>query len=230
MSTSITESVGRGGSNRKADTRKIQKILNAIFPAAPLVVDGDCGRKTIRRIERFQRRFMHNVDGRVDPNGRTLRRLNAAAPSMQQEWSGDSSKWSEAKKLDSLDSRMRAKTQSVLQALKDEGFKPKIVYAWRSVAVQRRLVDEGKSRVSFSFHNAQERDGTPNAYAADIIDRRWAWSDAAEDNGFWAALGRAAKDEDLYWGGNWRSFKDWAHIQYFPNNELSEIKRESGLA
>lgn len=230
MAVSIVESVGRDGANKKPDIRKIQKLLNAIFPATPVEVNGECGPTTIRRIERFQRRFMRTPDGRVDPGGRTLRRLNAAAPGMQAEWGGDSSKWSLEKKLASLNDEMRTRTASILQALEDQSFKPKLVYAWRSVEVQRQLVEQGNSQVSFSFHNAQQPSGVPNAYAADIIDRRWAWSGEAKDNGFWDALGRAAKDEELFWGGNWRTFKDWAHVQLFPNRRLSEIKRESGLA
>ena len=230
MSVTIAGSVGRGGDNKKTDTRKIQRLLNAIFPGALLDTDGLCGRKTIRRIERFQRRFMQNPDGRVDPRGQTLRHMNSAAPAFQDDWSGDSSRWPEAKKLASLDAGMRRKVKRVLAALKEKGFKPKIFYAWRSVAVQRELFDKGNSKVRFSFHNAQTPAGKPKAYAADIIDTRWAWTDDAEENGFWGALGEAAKSEELYWGGNWTRFKDVAHVQLFPNDRLSDIRRESGLA
>ena len=230
MSVTITGSVGRGGDNRRSDTRKVQMILNEIFPGTLLEVDGQCGPKTIRRIERFQRRFVQNPDGRVDPARKTLKRLNAAAPSMQSDWGGDSSKWSQKKKLASLNNGLRTKTARILETLKSAGFKPKIFFGWRSVAVQRRLFQEGNSRVRFSFHNAQLKNGTPNAYAIDIIDRRWAWGDRAEQNGFWDALGNAAKSEGLYWGGDWTTFKDYAHVQSFPNSKLSEIKRKSGLA
>jgi len=230
MSITISHSVGRGGDNRKSDTRKIQKALNEVFPGALLEVDGDCGSLTIRRIERFQRRFVQKPDGRVDPGGKTLKRLNAAVPSLQADWSGDSSKWPEERKLASLDSGFRSKTIRILNTLKAAGFKPKIYYAWRSVAVQRVLFDEGNSKVRFSFHNAQFKNGKPRAYAVDIIDKRWAWGATAADNGFWAALGQAAKDEELYWGGNWNSFKDYAHVQSFPNSKLAEIRRQSGVA
>jgi peptidoglycan hydrolase-like protein with peptidoglycan-binding domain len=229
MAIQITASVGKGGTNRKADVKKIQSALNAVYPSLALVVDGLCGPKTIRRIEKFQRRFMHHPDGRVDPGGRTLKRLNTAVPDLRSEWSGDSAGWSQEKKLDSLDKRMRLRVEKVIEELKEEGFRPKIVYAWRSVTKQLELVEAGRSRVRFSFHNAQKKDGTPNAYAADIIDKRWAWNRAAEQNGFWEALGRLAKEQDLYWGGDWISFKDWAHVQYYPNYMLSEIKRESGI-
>ena len=230
MDVTIKSSVGANGKNGRADTRKVQKLLNAIFPSTLLSVDGDCGSKTVRRIERFQRRFTTKPDGRVDPDGRTLKKLNAAAPGLQKAWSGDSSQWSEEKKLSSLDERMRDKVVRVLGTLKAEGFKPKIFFAWRSVAVQLEIVAKGNSKVRFSFHNAQKKNGTPNSYAVDIIDKRWAWSEKAEENGFWEVLGKAGKAEGLYWGGDWRSFKDWAHLQFFPNNKLSDAKRESGLA
>lgn len=230
MDVTIKGSVGANGKNGRADTRKVQKLLNAIFPSTLLSVDGDCGSKTVRRIERFQRRFTTKPDGRVDPDGRTLKKLNAAAPGLQKDWSGDSSRWSEEKKLSSLDKRMRGKVVRVLGTLKAEGFKPKIFFAWRSVAVQLEIVAKGNSKVRFSFHNAQKKNGTPNAYAVDIIDKRYAWSDKAEENGFWEVLGKAGKAEGLFWGGDWRRFKDWAHLQFFPNNKLSDVKRESGLA
>ena len=230
MDVIIKGSVGAGGNNGIADTRKIQKLLNAIFPSTLLSVDGDCGPKSIRRIRRFQKRFMAKLDGRVEPAGRTLKKLNAAAPGMQTDWRGDSSRWSQQKKLFSLDDRMRRKVVRVIDALKAEGFRPKIFFAWRSVAVQLEIVAKGHSKVRFSYHNAQKKNGTPNAYAVDIIDKRWAWDDKAKENGFWHALGKAGKAEGLYWGGDWRSFKDWAHLQLFPNTKLSEVKKESGLA
>jgi hypothetical protein len=124
---------------------------------------------------------------------------------------------------------LRARTQTVLDALRAKGFRPKIFFAWRSVAVQLELFHRGVTRVKFSFHNAQERDGTPNAFAADIVDERWGWSEAAAENGFWEALGEAARSAGLVWGGDWTDFRDVAHVQNKHNSELSSVKMNSGL-
>ena len=97
------------------------------------------------------------------------------------------------------------------------------------MAEQKKLFDNQKTKVLFSFHNAQLKDGTPNALAADIIDRRWAWTEAARTNGFWSALGAAGKELGLVWGGDWKDFPDVAHLQGRKNNELAKIERESGL-
>jgi peptidoglycan L-alanyl-D-glutamate endopeptidase CwlK len=229
MAVSISGSVGRGADNRRADVREIQRLLNDFYTQTPLVVDGVVGRSTIARIERFQRRFMANPDGRIDPDGSTLKRLRSVLPARGADWSEDSSKWPQEKKLSSLDHRFRPGVENVLRSLGKGGFKPVVFFAWRSIAVQAELLRRGVTRVSFSFHNAQTRSGTPSACAADSIDRRWAWERPAETNGFWSALGEAALGEGLYWGGSWPKFKDEAHVQYYPSTRLAEVRRESGL-
>ncbi len=76
----ITASVGRDGVNRYSDVVLIQHLLNQYdIPdeLIPLKVDGQSGQKTEDRIEAFQRHLlgMSHPDGRVDVDGRTLRRL-----------------------------------------------------------------------------------------------------------------------------------------------------------
>lgn len=43
------------------------------------------------------------------------------------------------------------------------------------------------------------------------------------------ALGDEGKKLGLYWGGDWTGFKDWAHLQWYPNAKLKDVKAESGL-
>lgn len=238
MAKKISGSVGKGGQNLPADVMLVQQLLNLSGVMPPLETDGVSGPKTEQAIVKFQSKFLKRPDGRVDPGGKTFRELIDASfgknvavtppPESTINWNGDSSQWSQAKKIQSLAPPMRPKVTTVLEELEQRGFQPKIFFAWRSVAVQLELFRKGHTTVKFSFHNAQLRDGTPNAYAADIIDRRWAWQPAAEANGFWTALGEEAKKEGLYWGGDWVSFKDWAHVQYFPNSKLADIKHASG--
>lgn len=234
----ISKSVGQGAANIPQDVVTIQQLLkNAGFD--PGTADGKCGPKTITAILQCQRQFLPKPDGRIDPNGATWKRLTHAGPaatlpkiktpSPALQWSGDSSQWSQDKKLSCMEPTLRSKVPGLLDTLTKQGFQPKIFYAWRSVAVQQRLVAEGKSTVHFSFHNAQLPDGTPYAYATDIIDQRWGWEKAAKENGFWVALGKAAKDVGLYWGGDWKSFPDEAHVQSLPNHDLAKVKKESGL-
>ncbi len=226
-------SVGKGGQNLPDDVHAVQALLVQIG-LKPDPADGVCGAPTIAAIKEFQSRFTSAPDGRIDVGGTTWKKLTEAAaptsaPATPAAWSGDSSQWTQEKKLLSLEPAFRATIEQVIAALKGQAFQPKIVFAWRSVAVQKKLFDEKKTKVLFSFHNAQHPDGTPNALAVDIIDTRWAWTDAAKTNGFWSALGAAGKELGLVWGGDWTDFPDVAHLQGRQNSELAKVKHESGL-
>lgn len=246
----VSASVGRGGINRAEDVRKVQQLLRQAG-ADPGPVDGIAGPRTIGAILGFQQRFLTRPDGRVDPGGRTLARLNgpaaAAAPrratpaapvrtptpppparTVGGDWSGDSQSWSQEKKLASLQPGFRTKIVEVIRQLKAEGFRPKIVFGWRSVAKQQELFRRGVTKVRFSFHNAQTPQGVPNAWAVDLVDERWAWNEP-DCHQFFRALGRIGKAQGLVWGGDWASFRDWAHLQGRQNSELAAVKRESGL-
>lgn len=83
MARVISGSVGIGGANRSADVRCVQELLNGVPPSqagpTPLLkVDGLCGDKTKAAIQRFQLRQLGQrlADGRVDPGGPTLAKLN----------------------------------------------------------------------------------------------------------------------------------------------------------
>jgi peptidoglycan L-alanyl-D-glutamate endopeptidase CwlK len=237
----IRKSVGFGGVNEAEDVHRIQDYLNRNEALPCLLADGLCGPKTIAAIRNFQSRFMLAPDGRVDPGGRTQKELGGVAqirtdsamkpqPVRSAYWDGDSSLWSHTKKLESMNPDFRERVKAILEELENRQFKPKIFFAWRSVEVQLELYRKRRSKVKFSFHNAQKSDGRPHACAVDIIDRRWAWGAAAQANGFWDALGDAVRGNRLYWGGDWVTFKDWAHVQFFPNSDLGRIRRESGIA
>jgi hypothetical protein len=114
-------------------------------------------------------------------------------------WSGDSRKWAQEKKLQSMHPELRSPVKLVLEGLAKRGFQPTICYGWRSVSAQLEITKKGHSDVKFSFHNIQKKDGTPDAYAADLVDKRWAWDQAAMAHGFWNALGEEAKKQSLYW-------------------------------
>jgi peptidoglycan hydrolase-like protein with peptidoglycan-binding domain len=82
VAKNITASVGLGGFNRLNDVKVIQTLLNQVpavsgGPVPSLDVDGVCGPLTIGAVRAFQQRQFGWNDGRVDPAGQTLTRLNA---------------------------------------------------------------------------------------------------------------------------------------------------------
>ncbi len=87
MPKTISASVGLKGANKKEDVLTIQNLLNKVPPSQGgpdplLVLDGICGPKTRKAIQRFQ---LHHfgwcgTDSRVDPGHQTLAKLNEFDP------------------------------------------------------------------------------------------------------------------------------------------------------
>ncbi len=82
----IQFSVGLNGVNRRADVETVQTLLNIAsartgVPKKLLKVDGWIGPLTVAAIHEFQKANFGSSDGRVDPNQKTIRRLNEIAKS-----------------------------------------------------------------------------------------------------------------------------------------------------
>lgn len=83
LARTILGSVGINGNNYANDVKTVQELLNQVpyisgGPTPPLKVDSICGPKTKDAIQKFQLRHFGwgGADGRVDPNGPTLAKLN----------------------------------------------------------------------------------------------------------------------------------------------------------
>ncbi len=84
----IAASVGAMGANRLDDTKIVQTLLNACQATCAgswprLVVDGRVGPLTVAAIRAFQTAQFGTADGRVDPDQRTIARLNVLATSLR---------------------------------------------------------------------------------------------------------------------------------------------------
>lgn len=84
--TTLSRSVGEGGTNHPADVTKIQQLLNNSLYLLPdiknkLAEDGEAGALTVAAIRAYQATVlkMSHPDGRVDPDGATLKNLQKTA-------------------------------------------------------------------------------------------------------------------------------------------------------
>ena len=99
---------------------------------------------------------------------------------------------------------IQPKVKAIVQELKAAGWKAVVHESRRDRAQQEKKCRDGHSKTMCSKHMCDN--------AADIIDRRYAWN-IDTDHDFWKALGAATRKQGLEWGGDWKSFKDVAHIQ-----------------
>lgn len=72
----LSQPVGRGAPNLRADVLAVQHLLLARGFARVGDADGRCGPNTIAAIEDFQSGFMRRPDGRIDPGGRSWAHLS----------------------------------------------------------------------------------------------------------------------------------------------------------
>lgn len=113
-------------------------------------------------------------------------------------------------KIAKLKPEIQQKIRNVLIKLKKLGWQPIVAEGLRTIEEQKNKIKGGFSKVknpSASLHT--------QGLAADIVDQRYGWNGPAKDLKFkfWLDLGKIAAEEGLEWGGNWKSFKDVAHVQ-----------------
>ena len=112
--------------------------------------------------------------------------------------------------LDGLDPIFVSQVQQVLSRLTEKGWQPKVAEGLRSIEQQQQKIDQGYSSLEHSRDSKHVQ-----GLAVDIIDSRYGWAGPASDLDFqfWHDLGQAAKEVGLTWGGDWKTFKDVAHVE-----------------
>jgi len=134
----------------------------------------------------------------------------------------DERTWPESRKLSSLEPDFCNRLLRVIHRLRVQGYQVKVVYAGRFAETQRSLMKRGLSKVEDPYdskHVFPDDVEGPTARAADLVDERYWWGDldAGQDPEgamrFFGALGLAAKEEGLFWGGDYKNWKDYAHVE-----------------
>jgi len=153
---------------------------------------------------------------------------------------------SNAKKLDELYYKFVPKVKAIIKDLESHGWQPSIVWAWRSPEEQRRLYQQGSTRILYGYHNVSDPLGGPQAMAVDIVDARYGFECP---NRFWLLLASSALahgcETGVLWVGNNLLLKnrilkaiknkewtyngplgwDCAHVQMLPNSMLKKVRK-----
>jgi hypothetical protein len=119
----IQGSVGQHGDNLAPDVRLVQRLLNRqnLSPLRTLAEDGRSGPATVEAIRHFQTRFlsMPSPDGRVDPGGRTFRRLRGGTTGRGTGESAETRRADRALRAERVDPRVKetAVTTRIIDSL-----------------------------------------------------------------------------------------------------------------
>jgi hypothetical protein len=96
---------------------------------------------------------------------------------------------------------LRGKITAVLLDLEAHNCQPLIdAGVWRSPREQLAKYRAGLSKVKWSFHNANNADGSPGSLAADIVDARFFWD---SPSWYWLMLASTAQSHQLESGIHW---------------------------
>lgn len=106
-------------------------------------------------------------------------------------------------RLKGVNPQLMSKAQLVINDMRALGWDAVIASGVRTQAEQDEKVRKGFSKTRHSKHL--------HGHALDIVDRSLGWK-VDTSHQYWQDLGRIAKKHGLKWGGDWKNFKDVAHI------------------
>jgi peptidoglycan hydrolase-like protein with peptidoglycan-binding domain len=121
--TQIQGSVGQNGDNLERDVRVVQQLLNRqdLAPLKRISEDGRVGSLTVEAIRHFQTRYlgMNSPDGRVDPDGKTMRKLSSGTTERGTGESPETRKADRGARAERVDPRVQetALTTRIIDAL-----------------------------------------------------------------------------------------------------------------
>jgi alkanesulfonate monooxygenase SsuD/methylene tetrahydromethanopterin reductase-like flavin-dependent oxidoreductase (luciferase family) len=90
-----------------------------------------------------------------------------------------------------------ARVDRIIRRLQDDGFRPRVQEAFRTVEDQLKAFERGTSKVRFGFHNMTTASGKPESLAVDLLDDNRPLSPTRE---YLLRLAAAAQAEELQTG------------------------------
>jgi hypothetical protein len=123
--------------------------------------------------------------------------------------------------MQGLNPKLQAAIPMIMSDMVARGWQPQISSGIRTPEEQAQKVAQGYSQTMNSKHLVGK--------AVDITDKRYGWDGPAADTNyqFWNDLGESAKRHGMQWGGDWKNFKDVAHIQTSLLNNRMRLQQLS---
>lgn len=106
------------------------------------------------------------------------------------------------------------KCRAIIALAASEGFALIVTQGFRSVEEQNRLYQIGRRGIAGERKVTNARGGQSNHNHREAVD--FAFVVAGEiswDERLYQNIGRWAKQAGLKWGGDWKSFKDFPHVE-----------------
>lgn len=132
-----------------------------------------------------------------------------------------------AKKLQGLHPVVAAKAEQLLRRTYAEGIYIGIVHGFRTMAEQAAIYAQGRSVPGPIATNARPGESYHNyGLAVDFALLTPDWSDYIwnERDPKWKRAAAIGKELGFEWGGDWRSFKDYPHLEYTFGLSIKQLQ------
>lgn len=119
-------------------------------------------------------------------------------------------------KLSKVKPLLAEKCQTIIELARGEGFILIVTNGFRSIEEQNKLYAIGRRGIPGERKVTNAKGGESNHNSGDAVDFAFivngevSWDEKLYKNN----IGRWAKIVGLNWGGNWKSFKDFPHVEF----------------
>lgn len=135
-----------------------------------------------------------------------------------------------SRKIDDLDSKVAALCRAFIADCKKDGITIIITSSYRDKASQAALYAQGRTKPGPKVTNAKPGQSFHNFKVAfdfaPVINGHIVWADIAA----FKRCGEIGKRLGLEYGGDWRNFKDYAHLQYTGGLTLADFNAGKTIA
>jgi peptidoglycan L-alanyl-D-glutamate endopeptidase CwlK len=119
-----------------------------------------------------------------------------------------------AMRLSDVKPELAEKCEAIIALAASEGFTLIVTQGYRSVEEQNRLYAIGRRGIKGERIVTNARGGQSNHNHRTAVDFAFVVNgEISWDERLYQHIGRWAKQVGLNWGGNWKSFKDFPHVE-----------------
>lgn len=117
-------------------------------------------------------------------------------------------------RLSDVKPELAEKCEAIIALAASEGFTLIVTQGYRSVEEQNRLYAIGRRGIKGERIVTNARGGQSNHNHRTAVDFAFVVNgEISWDERLYQHIGRWAKQVGLNWGGNWKSFKDFPHVE-----------------
>lgn len=133
-----------------------------------------------------------------------------------------------SRKLEELHPIVYEKAKAFIDSVHAAGYDIIVTSTYRDFDSQNALYAQGRTLPGKKVTNAKGGQSFHNfRVALDFVpvkNGKPVWNNKGADETLWRAIAAIGKLHGFEWGGDWKSFQDWPHLQYTQGLTLADFR------